>query len=136
MSGRSRLPLRVGAWSDTLASADDKFWPHENSPGVKFNLPLQIGATGGHGTGPYTVSSYTLNQRVPGSSPGAPTMAGKQGSPGIAGHFCLGMRRVVRQRTGNRDQTIGLVRKSCAEDCAATTLPVLSPAGVTNVEAR
>jgi hypothetical protein len=32
---------RVGALLDTLASADDKFWPHENWPGVKFNLPLQ-----------------------------------------------------------------------------------------------
>ena len=38
---------RVGALLDTLASADDKFWPHENWPGVKFNLPLQVGATGG-----------------------------------------------------------------------------------------
>ena len=46
---------RVGALLDTLSSADDKFWPHENWPGVKFNLPLQLGATGGHGTGPYTV---------------------------------------------------------------------------------
>ena len=46
---------RVGALLDTLSSADDKFWPHENWPGVKFNLPLQVGATGGHGTGPYTV---------------------------------------------------------------------------------
>ena len=42
---------RVGALLDTLASADDKFWPHENWPGVKFNLPLQVGVTGGHGTG-------------------------------------------------------------------------------------
>jgi hypothetical protein len=31
---------------------------------VKFNLPLQVGATGGHGTGPYTVSSYTPATRV------------------------------------------------------------------------
>ena len=46
---------RVSALLDTLASADDKFWPHENWPGVKFNLPLQVGATGGHGTGPYAV---------------------------------------------------------------------------------
>ena len=37
---------RVGALLDTLSSADDKFWPHENWPSVKFNLPLQIGATG------------------------------------------------------------------------------------------
>jgi hypothetical protein len=55
---------RVGTLLDTLASPDDKFWPHENWPGVKFNLPLQVGATGGHGTGPYTVSSYTPATRV------------------------------------------------------------------------
>jgi hypothetical protein len=50
---------RVGALLDTLASADDRFWPHENWPGMKFDRPLQVGATGGHGTDPYTVSSYT-----------------------------------------------------------------------------
>ena len=54
---------RVGALLDTLSSAD-KFWPHENWPGVKFNLPLQVGATGGHGTGPYTVSSYTPGRHI------------------------------------------------------------------------
>jgi hypothetical protein len=41
MSGRSQLPPRVGALQGTLASAHDKFWSHENWPGVKFNLPLQ-----------------------------------------------------------------------------------------------
>jgi hypothetical protein len=55
---------RVGALLDTLASADDKFWPHENWPGVKFNLPLQVGVTGGHGTGPYTVSSHTPGRHI------------------------------------------------------------------------
>jgi hypothetical protein len=54
----------VGALLDTLASADDKFWPHENWPGVKFDRPLQVGATGGHGTGPYTVSSYTPGRHL------------------------------------------------------------------------
>src|SRR5215471_2095638 len=55
---------RIGALLDTFASADDKFWPHENWPAVKFDLPLQVGATGGHGTGPYTVSSYTPSQHL------------------------------------------------------------------------
>ena len=55
---------RVGALLDTLASPDDKFWPHENWPRVKFDLPLQVGATGGHGTGPYTVSSYTPGRHI------------------------------------------------------------------------
>jgi hypothetical protein len=54
----------VGALLDTLASADDKPWPQENWPGVKFNLPLQVGATGGRGTGPYTMSSYTPGRHL------------------------------------------------------------------------
>jgi hypothetical protein len=41
---------RVGALLDTLASDDDKFWPHENWPGVKFNLPLLAEPPVGHGT--------------------------------------------------------------------------------------
>jgi hypothetical protein len=65
MSGRSRLPLRASAhcWI-RLLQPDDRFWPHENWPGVKFDLPLQVGATGGHGTGPYTVSSYTPGRHI------------------------------------------------------------------------
>jgi hypothetical protein len=55
---------RVGVLLDTLASADDRFWPHENWPGVKFDLPLQVGAAGGHGTGSYSVSSYTPGRHI------------------------------------------------------------------------
>jgi hypothetical protein len=55
---------RVGALLDTLASVDDRFWPHENWPRVKFDLPLRVGITGGHGTGPYTVSSYAPGQHI------------------------------------------------------------------------
>jgi hypothetical protein len=36
---------RVGALLDTLASDDDKFWPHENWPGT-----LLAGPPVGHGT--------------------------------------------------------------------------------------
>ena len=31
---------------------------------MKFNLPLQVGATGGHGTGPYALSFYTPGQHL------------------------------------------------------------------------
>jgi len=55
---------RVGALLDTVASADDKFWPHGNWPRVKFDLPLRVGVTGGDGTGPYTVSSYAPGQHI------------------------------------------------------------------------
>ena|SRR5450755_3571779 len=65
---------RVGALLDTLSSVDDKFWPHENWPRVRFDLPLQVGASGGHGTGPYTVSSY-----IPGRHPRFELGGGRQG---------------------------------------------------------
>jgi hypothetical protein len=55
---------RVGALLDTLSSVDDKFWPHENWPAVKLDQPLQVGAVGGHGTGPYTVSSYAPGRHL------------------------------------------------------------------------
>ena len=55
---------RVGSQVDTLASPDDKFWPHENWLSAKFNLPLQVGSIGGHHTGPYTVASYIPGQHI------------------------------------------------------------------------
>jgi hypothetical protein len=55
---------QVGALLDTLASSDDRFWPHENWPAVRFDRPLQVGATGGHGTGPYTVTSYAPGKHI------------------------------------------------------------------------
>jgi len=54
----------VGALLDTLASSDDRFWPHENWPAIRFDRPLQVGATGGHGTGPYTVTSYAPGKHI------------------------------------------------------------------------
>jgi hypothetical protein len=55
---------RVGALLDTLASSDDRFWPHENWSAMRLDRPLQVGATGGHGTAPYTVISYTPGEHI------------------------------------------------------------------------
>jgi hypothetical protein len=55
---------QVGALLDTLASSSDRFWPHENWPAVTFDKPLQVGATGGHGTGPYMVTSYSPGKHI------------------------------------------------------------------------
>jgi hypothetical protein len=55
---------RVGTLLDTLASSDDRFWPHENWPAIRLDRPLQVGATGGHGTGPYTVTSYAPGKHI------------------------------------------------------------------------
>ncbi len=55
---------QVGAIMDTLASQDDRMWPHGAWPAVRFDRPLQVGATGGHGPIRYTVSHYERDKRV------------------------------------------------------------------------
>jgi len=55
---------RIGELLNTLASDNDMFWPHENWPAVRFDRPLQVGATGGHGSGPYTITSYTPGRHI------------------------------------------------------------------------
>jgi hypothetical protein len=57
-------PAQVGALLDTLGSSDDRFWPHENWPAIKFDRALQVGAVGGHGTEPYEVVSYAPGKHV------------------------------------------------------------------------
>jgi hypothetical protein len=55
---------RLGELLNTLASDNDMFWPHENWPAIRFDRPLQVGATGGHGGGPYTITSYTPGRHI------------------------------------------------------------------------
>ncbi len=60
------LPLpadRVGRLIDTLSSPDDALWPKELWPPMRFDRPLSVGATGGHGPIRYEVENY-----VPGIS--------------------------------------------------------------------
>jgi hypothetical protein len=38
----------VGGLIDTLASPDDRLWPHEHWPAMRFDRPLGVGAAGGH----------------------------------------------------------------------------------------
>ncbi|QJR16017.1 SRPBCC family protein [Usitatibacter palustris] len=51
-------PHDVGALIDTLASANDRLWPHEDWPRMKFDRPLAVGARGGHGPIRYFVEAY------------------------------------------------------------------------------
>lgn len=53
----------VGALIDTLSSADDRLWPHQNWPAMRFDGPLAVGAAGGHAFIRYRVEAYR-----PGSS--------------------------------------------------------------------
>ncbi len=48
----------VGVLIDGLASADDRLWPHEWWPAMRFDRPLGVGAEGGHGPIRYTVEWY------------------------------------------------------------------------------
>jgi hypothetical protein len=57
-------PERVGALIDTLASPGDRLWPHHAWPRMRFDRPLGVGATGGHGPIRYVVESYVPGQCV------------------------------------------------------------------------
>ena len=57
-------PERVGALIDTLASPADVLWPGRAWPRLKFDRPLGVGATGGHGPIRYFVEAYQPGQSV------------------------------------------------------------------------
>jgi hypothetical protein len=49
---------RAAAVIDSLSSNKDKLWPRRIWPAMKFDRPLEKGATGGHGPIRYTVEHY------------------------------------------------------------------------------
>ncbi|MEV0704435.1 SRPBCC family protein [Saccharopolyspora sp. NPDC050389] len=56
-----RLPVdedAAGALIDSLASPHDELWPHDRWPAMRFDRPLGVGATGGHGPIRYQVVAY------------------------------------------------------------------------------
>lgn len=54
----------VGALLDSLASADDRLWPRDRWPAMRFDRPLGVGAVGGHGPIRYVVDAYEPGRRV------------------------------------------------------------------------
>lgn len=54
----------VGALIDTLALREDRLWPRDRWPAVRFDRPLQIGAVGGHGPIRYTVVAYEPGRSI------------------------------------------------------------------------
>jgi hypothetical protein len=54
----------IGKLIDGLASADDKLWPCDRWPAMKFDRPLSVGAVGGHGPIRYTIESYKPGSRI------------------------------------------------------------------------
>jgi len=51
-------PEELGALLDTLSSDDDRIWPGEHWPKMRFDRPLQVGAIGGHGPIRYVIEEY------------------------------------------------------------------------------
>jgi hypothetical protein len=51
----------AGALIDGLAGDDDRLWPHERWPAIRFDGGLHVGARGGHGP-----IRYTVEELVPG----------------------------------------------------------------------
>jgi hypothetical protein len=49
---------------DGLASRNDKLWPRDRWPAMRFDRPMQVGAIGGHGPIRYTVESYAPGRSI------------------------------------------------------------------------
>ena len=60
------VPAReVGCLLDTLASADDRMWPHERWPALTASAPLQVGAIVDRaGLGTDTVAQYAPGSHI------------------------------------------------------------------------
>lgn len=48
----------------SLASADDRLWPHEHWPAMRMDRGLACGARGGHGPIRYTVAEYRPGESI------------------------------------------------------------------------
>jgi hypothetical protein len=49
---------------DGIAGPDDRLWPSDRWPAIRFDRPLGVGARGGHGPIRYAVSAYAPGRRV------------------------------------------------------------------------
>jgi hypothetical protein len=56
--------ITVGSLIDGLAGVNDRLWPHDRWPPMRFDRPLELGAVGGHGPVRYRVEAYTPGQRI------------------------------------------------------------------------
>ena len=52
---------KIAQLLSTLATKEDKIWPYEKWPAIRFKKGLQLGASGGHGP-----IKYTVTQHIPG----------------------------------------------------------------------
>ncbi|WP_433567291.1 SRPBCC family protein [Nocardia sp. CA-151230] len=54
----------VGRLLDTLSTDDDRLWPVQQWPAMRFDRPLGVDATGGHGPIRYTCVKYVPGREV------------------------------------------------------------------------
>jgi hypothetical protein len=54
----------VGKLLDSLASSNDRLWPTQSWPAMRFDGPLAKGAIGGHGPIRYTIEEYFPGQVI------------------------------------------------------------------------
>jgi hypothetical protein len=57
-------PEEVGALVDSLASPRDALWPRDSWPPMRFDRPLSVGATVGHGPVGYSVAAYVRGKSI------------------------------------------------------------------------
>ena len=57
-------PGVAGRLLDGLSAADDRLWPKDRWPAMRFDRPLKVGARGGHGPVRYSVSDLDPGRRV------------------------------------------------------------------------
>lgn len=55
----TQTPVEVGQLIDTLASKQDRLWPRDRWPAMRFDRSLEVGARGGHSPIHYTIERYT-----------------------------------------------------------------------------
>ncbi|NNG17903.1 MAG: SRPBCC family protein [Gemmatimonadales bacterium] len=54
----------VGGVLDSLSTETDRLWPNDHWPAMRFDRPLEVGASGGHGPIRYVVDGYEAGRRV------------------------------------------------------------------------
>jgi hypothetical protein len=54
----------AGILLNSRASDEDRIWPCEHWPAMRFDRPLSVGASGGHGPIGYRIVEYQPGQRV------------------------------------------------------------------------
>ena len=55
---------KLGSFIDDLAGDNDRLWPKDRWPPMRFDGPLAVGARGGHGPIRYQVADYVPSKRI------------------------------------------------------------------------